>query len=241
MFNKMLNKMLKPTKLITVIMVALGLSAISAPLASARVPEKTATATLLFNHRVYPYPDGGKVIRTLPARTPLTHSPTTTPILATATAHGVEWVRVELPGRPNGSTGWISTNGLRLGSTRYLIIVDRAHFQATLYRSGKVWRRFPVIVGKPSTPTPAGDFYIEEVLHVGSGVAGPFVLATSARSNVLQDFDGGPGQIGLHGRNGLPDPISTASSHGCVRFLDQDIAWLVQVARVGAGVPVDIH
>jgi lipoprotein-anchoring transpeptidase ErfK/SrfK len=232
---------IKLTPIFATALAILGFAA-ATPIASAhtRIPAKTITATLLFNHTVRPYPGGGAALRTLPARTPLTQTPTTVPVLTSARAHGVEWVRVELPGRPNGSTGWISTNGVRLGSTRYQIDVDRAKFQATLYKSGKIDRRFTVIVGKPSTPTPAGHFYIEEVLHVGSGVAGPFVLATSARSNVLQDFDGGPGQIGLHGRNGLPDPIGTASSHGCVRFLDQDIAWLVQVAHIGAGVPVNI-
>jgi lipoprotein-anchoring transpeptidase ErfK/SrfK len=225
---------------LAIVFAALGLTAASAS-AHTTVPNTTQTATLLFAHKVYPYPDGGRVIRTLPARTPLTHAPTTTPIMATAQANGVEWVRVDLPGRPNSSTGWISTNGVRLSSTPYRIVVDRAARTATLYRTGKLDRRFSVIVGKPSTPTPAGSFYVEETLNVGSGVAGPFVLATSARSDVYQDFDGGPGQIGLHGRNGLTGAIGTAASHGCVRFADADISWLVEVAHVGAGVPIIIH
>ena len=32
-----------------------------------------------------------------------------------------------------------------------------------------------------------------------SAAGGPYALATSARSNVLQEFEGGPGQIALHG------------------------------------------
>jgi len=37
---------------------------------------------------------------------------------------------------------------------------------------------------------------------------GPFALALSARSNVLQEFDGGPGQIAIYGRDGPGDPVN---------------------------------
>ena len=80
-------------------------------------------------------------------------------------------------------------------------------------------RRFRGVVGKPSTPTPRG-----RVLHRGGPRAllrrpgGPFALATSARSNVLQEFEGGPGQIALHGTNNLSGALGTAVSHGCIRL-----------------------
>ena len=44
------------------------------------------------------------------------------------------------------------------------------------------------------------------------------MLALSARSNVLQDFDGGPGQIGIHGRDLLGGTLGQAESHGCMRL-----------------------
>lgn len=67
---------------------------------------------------------------------------------------------------------------------------------------------------------------------------GPYALATSARSNVLQEFDGGPGQIGIHGLQNLGGRPGTAVSHGCVRLTDRAITWLA--ARIGPGVPVTI-
>jgi lipoprotein-anchoring transpeptidase ErfK/SrfK len=67
---------------------------------------------------------------------------------------------------------------------------------------------------------------------------GPWVLATSAYSSVLQEFDGGPGQIGLHGRTGLPEPLGSAASHGCVRFSDRAIAWLARRATPGTTIEV---
>jgi lipoprotein-anchoring transpeptidase ErfK/SrfK len=101
-------------------------------------------------------------------------------------------------------------------------------------------RRFAVVTGKPSTPTPAGRFFVTERVRQPRGSAlGPWVLATSAYSDVLRQFGGGPGQIGLHGRSGLPAPLGSAASHGCVRFDDRAIAWLARRARPGT--PVTIH
>ncbi len=71
------------------------------------------------------------------------------------------------------------------------------------------------------------------------GSAGaPFALALSARSNVLQEFEGGPGQIAIHGVGNLGGTSGTAVSHGCVRLADRSIRWLA--ARLAPGVTVAI-
>jgi lipoprotein-anchoring transpeptidase ErfK/SrfK len=94
-------------------------------------------------------------------------------------------------------------------------------------------------VGEPSTPTPRGQFFIEEALKLSSRDAGgPFALATSARSSVFQEFEGGPGQIALHGTNHLSGALGTAASHGCVRLGTGAITWMA--GRIGAGVPLTI-
>jgi lipoprotein-anchoring transpeptidase ErfK/SrfK len=67
---------------------------------------------------------------------------------------------------------------------------------------------------------------------------GPFALALSARSNALQEFEGGPGQIALHGRDNLGGTLGAAESHGCVRLGTANIDWLA--ARIGPGTPVTI-
>jgi lipoprotein-anchoring transpeptidase ErfK/SrfK len=95
------------------------------------------------------------------------------------------------------------------------------------------------VVGKPSTPTPHGRFFVEESVRMLPGSAGaPFALALSARSNVLQEFEGGPGQIAMHGVANLGGTPGTAVSHGCVRLANRDIRWLV--SHVAPGVPVII-
>jgi lipoprotein-anchoring transpeptidase ErfK/SrfK len=100
-------------------------------------------------------------------------------------------------------------------------------------------RRLRAVVGSASTPTPLGHFYVEENVRLGMGaVGGPYALALSARSEVLQEFDGGPGQIALHGRANLGGTPGTAVSHGCVRLDDRAITWLAR--RIPPGVPVTI-
>jgi lipoprotein-anchoring transpeptidase ErfK/SrfK len=108
-----------------------------------------------------------------------------------------------------------------------------------VYHFGRVARRFRAVIGKPSTPTPRGQYFIEEALALSSQAAGgPFALATSARSNVLQEFDGGPGQIALHGTHNLSGAPGTAASHGCVRLSTNAITWLAR--RIGSGVPLTV-
>ena len=55
---------------------------------------------------------------------------------------------------------------------------------------------------------------------------------------MLQEFDGGPGQIALHGLDNLGGQLGTAESHGCIRLADTAITWLA--ARIGPGVTITI-
>jgi lipoprotein-anchoring transpeptidase ErfK/SrfK len=75
-------------------------------------------------------------------------------------------------------------------------------------------------------------------LH-NSWANGQWALATSAFSRILKHFDGGQGQVALHARASLPDPVGTAASHGCVRFNNGDIAWMA--AHIPNGTPVWIQ
>jgi lipoprotein-anchoring transpeptidase ErfK/SrfK len=94
-------------------------------------------------------------------------------------------------------------------------------------------------VGKPSTPTPQGEFFVEESVQLSPDEAGaPFALALSARSDVYREFAGGPGQVALHGVANIGGLLGTAVSHGCVRLSTTAMRWLG--ARIGPGTPVTI-
>jgi L,D-transpeptidase catalytic domain len=154
-------------------------------------------------------------------------------------AHGREWVRVRIPGRPNGRTGWVPRELLgEFHETRWRIVVDLATHRMHVYYDGRLRRVFPVGVGKPSTPTPAGHFWIRERFKLANrrNPYWPYALGTSDYST-LSEWPG-EGVIGIHGPYGEPQRIPGDPSHGCIRMLTPDIAWLGP--RVTLGTPVDV-
>ena len=223
---------------------ALGLLAVGAlglpvPAAAAVAPPASRPlVVLLRSHTARVSPDAGaQRIEAVASRRPLTRVHTVLPVLGEA-AQGT-WLRVRLPGRPNGHTGWIAAAGTRSTVTEWSIEVDLSTRRVAVFQGGRQVRDFPAVVGAPSTPTPRGRFFVEEALSLAPSESGaPYALATSARSNVLTEFDGGPGQIALHGRAHLSGALGSASSHGCIRLTTAAITWLAH--RIGAGTPVAI-
>jgi lipoprotein-anchoring transpeptidase ErfK/SrfK len=208
----------------------------------ARVQATQRLAVLLTAHSAHQKPEGRSLqVALVAARRPITGEQTTLPVIGRSTGPGgVRWLEVMLPGRPDGSTGWIADQGTRKLMTSWHIMIDLAGRRVSVYRDGRIVRAFQAVVGKPSTPTPTGKFFVEETVQMAAGHAGgPFALALSARSNALQEFEGGPGQIALHGRNNLAGALGTATSHGCVRLDTASIDWLA--ARIGPGTPTTIY
>jgi lipoprotein-anchoring transpeptidase ErfK/SrfK len=235
-----------PARLLVLGLLAASQVTVAADFASAaparsRVPATQQLAVLLTAHRVHQAPRAGSPqIALVPANRPITGERTTLPVIGHATGSGsIPWLHVMLPGRPNGSTGWVTRQGTRKLTTSWHIVVNLGQRRVTAYRSGRAVKAFRAVVGKPSTPTPRGNFFVEETVRMSPGEpGGPFALATSARSNVLQEFEGGPGQIALHGRDNLGGTLGSAESHGCVRLDIAGIDWLVK--RIEPGTPVTI-
>ena len=193
---------------------------------------------LLAAHEAFARPSGKSALLTrVQARRPLTSERTVLPVLGSR----VGWLHVRLPGRPNSHTGWIRVGATALRTTPWHIVVQRSRRRVTVYRLGRAVRVLKAIVGKPSTPTPLGEFFVEESVQLrAKDVGAPFALALSARSKVLQEYAGGPGQIALHGLDNIGGVLGTAVSHGCVRLADSAMRWLVAWGRIGPGVPVTI-
>lgn len=152
---------------------------------------------------------------------------------------GREWVEARIPGRPNGRIGWMSRELLgNFHHTSWRIVVNRAKRRMHVYYAGHLLKVFPVGVGKPSTPTPVGHFWIDERFKLSSPSSPywPYALGTSDYST-LPNWPG-EGVIGIHGPYGEPQRIPGDPSHGCIRMLVPDIAWLG--LRVSLGTPVDV-
>jgi lipoprotein-anchoring transpeptidase ErfK/SrfK len=216
----------------------------SAPAGAAQAPPPAGPtqelAVLLTPHAVKATLHARGSRATLPAWAPITGAQTVVPVIGHATRPGgIRWLRVMLPGRPNGSTGWITQRGTTRSTTSWRVTIRTSTRAVRVYRRGRLVRSFAAVVGKPSTPTPDGRFFVEESILMPRGHAGaPYALALSARSNVLQEFEGGPGQIAMHGVANLGGTPGTAISHGCVRLADANIRWLA--ARIAPGTRVTV-
>lgn len=235
---------MRSTPAVVAAVVAAAIATMPAAAPAAAPPTVRASqdlATLSTAHAVRAAPRTGAAVRSVVAASrPITGSATVLPVTARRTSgDGRRWLRVRLPGRPNSSQGWIVQGGTVRATTAWHIVVRTSARRVFAYRGGRLVRSFAAIVGKPSTPSPRGRFFVEESIDMPAGAAGgPYALATSARSNVLQEFAGGPGQIGIHGVENLGGTPGTAVSHGCVRLPNASINWLA--LRIRPGVPVTI-
>jgi hypothetical protein len=165
---------------------------------------------------------------------------------AVSDRHGRCWLLVRLPWRPNNARGWVRADRVVLRPTRWRIVVSRRARTLAVYRGGNRRRRFRVVVGARGTPTPRGLFSIVGVWRWNSAdFLGSYILPLTAHSDVIQEFGGGDGRVGIHGRGGasLLDPLGTARSHGCIRLSNRPIRWIVR--RVGSaglsGIPVRVR
>lgn len=159
-------------------------------------------------------------------------------VLESRIEKGVTWLRVRVPKRPNGRTGWVKADKLgQLTVVRTMLRVNRKRLRATLYRSGKKIWSSRIGIGKRGTPTPAGRFYVRELLRNlnGSPIYGPWAFGTSAYSS-LSDWPGG-GVVGIHGTN-QPGLIPGRPSAGCIRVPNARIRRLAKLMPLGTPIRI---
>jgi len=150
------------------------------------------------------------------------------------------WLHTLLPIRPNGSNGWVQAGDVTLSQITTAITVSISKHELTLLDNGKPVLTAEVAVGTDQTPTPPGHFYITDPIDLTSspnGTYGAYALGLSGYSEVLMSFNGGPGQLAVHG---TPDASQAGKniSNGCVRVPNDKVVALAK--RVGLGTPVTI-
>jgi lipoprotein-anchoring transpeptidase ErfK/SrfK len=156
---------------------------------------------------------------------------------------GSEWVRVQLPIRPNGTAGWVRADRVRLSGTRVRFEVHLGSRRLEIWRGGRLLHRFSAGVGRPGTPTPVGRFAIQDpvpTLPAWRSVYGAWTLTLTAHSNVLKRFMGGDGLVAIHGTGtGRGWRVGRASSFGCVILGEPELAVAARYARAGTPVVID--
>jgi lipoprotein-anchoring transpeptidase ErfK/SrfK len=156
-------------------------------------------------------------------------------------ADGRGWVKVRLPGRPNGSSGFVPTSVVRLKRTTVRVRVRVGARRVEIWRSGRRIAAYRAAVGTSSTPTPRGLFAVQDPVPSSPSqrsYLGPYIITLTAYSPVLSSFMGGNGLVAIHGTS-AGHLLGRAVSHGCVRVGNRALARLYRM--VTPGTPVEIR
>ncbi|MBW3549011.1 MAG: L,D-transpeptidase [Actinobacteria bacterium] len=155
---------------------------------------------------------------------------------------GPDWMEVYLPVRPNGSTGWLRPGDVQLYAHDYRIELSLAQRRLVLFEGPSVVMDEPIGVGANQTPTPGGVYYLKELLRPPDpdSFYGPYAYGLSGFSNVLTEFAGGDGVIGLHGTND-PSSVGRSVSNGCIRLRNAAITRMVEDVGLPLGTPVVVR
>lgn len=158
-------------------------------------------------------------------------------------ARGHDWVRVQLPVRPNASNGWVPADHLRLSTTRIRFEVHLGSRRLEIWRGARRIAAWSAGVGRPGTPTPVGRFAIQDpvpTLPEWRSVYGAFTLTLTAHSPTLRRFMGGDALVAIHGAgSGRSWRVGEASSYGCVILSEPALAVAARYARAGTPVVID--
>jgi lipoprotein-anchoring transpeptidase ErfK/SrfK len=158
------------------------------------------------------------------------------------------WVKVLLPVRPNGSTGWVKQADVNLTANPFRIDVKLGDHTITVNKGNDVVYTGPVAVGatdpplpdvgKP-TPTPTGEYYLRVLLQAPdpNTVYGPYAYGLSSHSDALESFSGGDAEVGIHGNNDA-SVLGQNVTHGCIRMDNDAITMLSKQLPLGTPVTV---
>ena len=154
--------------------------------------------------------------------------------------HGHVWVRIQVAQRPNRGPAWIPVDAVYFTTTEDKIVVHRSARRLEYWRAGRKIRTFPTGVGRPTTPSPLGRYAVEDIVPVAPGqrrAYGRYIVTITAHSEVLARFNGGDGQIAIHG-TGTGGRVGVPSSHGCFVLGASALDWVRRHAKVGTPVIV---
>jgi hypothetical protein len=171
-------------------------------------------------------------------------TPFKSPLVVAVTKDEGDWLEVEVAARPNSQHGWVRASDVEVSESAFRMELTLSDFTLRVFQGDELFVETTVVIGRDTSPTPVGRFFLGEVLSaqqagVGgpNGAYGPFILATSAYSETLDLFDGGLPVIAFHGTN-QPDLIGTKASNGCVRMPNEVVTQLAENLPAGTVITV---
>ena len=140
------------------------------------------------------------------------------PLVMLVTRRRADWVKVQLPTRPNLSQAWVHERDVSLRHNEWRLRVDLSAYRVYTYRGDRLISEHTIGVGQSVTPTPHGRYYLTDLVKPEDpdGLYGAYAFGLSAHSDVITSFGTGDGQIGIHGTNDT-STLQSQVSHGCIR------------------------
>ena len=150
-----------------------------------------------------------------------------------------DWLRVMVTARPNHTEGWVKADDVELGTTDYRLELDLSTYTLRVYKGPSVFLETTVAIGRESTPSPVGKFFLTEIIKNSSdtGLYGAYIIPINGYSEVLDSFDGGLPQVALHGTN-QPELLGSKASNGCIRMANDAITKIAENVPAGATVEI---
>ena len=111
----------------------------------------------------------------------------------------------------------------RAGLQQLVIMIVRSRRSLTLFNGNLPVRAYPVALGKPSTPTPLGNFAVATKIPQPGGILGTCWMGLN--------FDA----YGIHGTN-KPWLIGQLVSNGCIRMNNAHAEDLFSLVQLGTPV-----
>ncbi|ACA55037.1 hypothetical protein N494_04790 [Clostridium botulinum A2B7 92] len=109
----------------------------------------------------------------------------------------------------------------------YHIIINTQTHTLTLFKDNNVYKTYKVAVGKPSTPTPKGNF---KIINRAINPGGPFGARWLGLNIPYGDY-------GIHGTNN-PSSIGKSVSNGCIRMFNNQVIELSNLVPIGTTVTI---
>lgn len=148
---------------------------------------------------------------------------------------GDDWVKVQLPIRPNGQEAWVSTEDYDIAPVFARAEVNLTTQRVTVWENGVVIAETDAVVGASGSPTPFGSFYVAAAVD---DYFGEPALVLSSFSEALETFSGGLPVIAIHRTfSEGQESDQNVGSNGCVRIPPSTLRFLAE--HVPLGTPVD--
>lgn len=109
----------------------------------------------------------------------------------------------------------------------YRIRINLRERQLYLYQGGNLHNTYRVAIGKPSTPSPVGNWVIKNKAILAGGT----VYGTRWMGLNIDNY-------GIHGNNN-PSAIGNAVSLGCIRMYNNDVEHIFSFLPVGTEVTIE--